>query len=87
MVRKGRQTRGAEVHWAKLTDSLVLEIRTAYATGAFTVEVLATEYGVGVTTVRDLLAGKTWAHVGGPRVTRAEPDAEPAPGGDGRAAA
>jgi hypothetical protein len=43
----------------KLTDSKVREIRDRYA-GGETQRELAAEFGVSATTVRDIVAGKTW---------------------------
>jgi DNA-binding transcriptional regulator LsrR (DeoR family) len=44
----------------KLTTSKVQEIRRIYAAGGITRQQLAERYGIGKTTLRDLLAYRTW---------------------------
>jgi len=90
MVSKRRHVHGAEHPAAKLTEAEVVEARTAFATGLFTVAALATEYGVHVTGMGRLLTGKAWARVGGPLRPARGTAAEVATGpvvSDGRAAA
>lgn len=63
MVRKGRSARGSK-HWsAKLTEAQVMEARHKYATGRYTLDILAAEYGLTKTPVSQLLRGVTWKHL------------------------
>lgn len=65
MVRKGRQRNGAHVyrgerqHCAKLTESLVREIRSSHETDL----AMATRLGVSECTVQHARARRTWKHV------------------------
>lgn len=66
MSRKGRAPsgewcRGEGNGRAKLSERDVLVIRSSQGTS---VRSLATEFGVGQTTIREILSGKRWAHVG-----------------------
>lgn len=58
-VARGRQTRGEQIHTARLTESDVRLIRNSPMTNAG----LARRLGVGKSTVRDVRVRKTWAHV------------------------
>lgn len=58
-----RLRRGSEQGLAKLSESSVVDIKQRYAKGDVTHRQLATEFGVGRTTVSAILAGKTWRHV------------------------
>lgn len=71
-VEKGRQHRGEQTGGAVLVEAQVVEILTAYATGEFPILGLAGEYGVEEATIRAIVNGQTWAHVPGPRLSRAE---------------
>lgn len=51
---------------AKLTNEQVVEIRERYANGEYQ-EKLAAAYNVGQTTISEIVIGKKWVHVGGPR--------------------
>lgn len=63
MVRKGRSARGSK-HWgAKLNEAQVMEARRKYATGKYTLAMLAAEYGLTVTPVSQLIRGVTWKHL------------------------
>ena len=46
---------------AKLTEDIVRKIRLEHRPG--TNPVLAKKYGVGITTIRHIIIGKTWTHV------------------------
>jgi predicted XRE-type DNA-binding protein len=59
----GSQVRGELHPDSLLTESDVLMIRDLYATQRFTQSELALYYGVGQTTVSDLLRRKTWSHI------------------------
>lgn len=48
---------------AKLTDVIVLDCRRRYWNHTATARMLAREYGVGTSTMRDAINGKTWKHV------------------------
>lgn len=69
---KGRRNRpkdfqvGSSNNKAKLTESDVMEIRIMYASGQYKQKHLAELFGVGETTVTDILIGNKWSHVGGP---------------------
>lgn len=56
--------RGERHGEAKLTEQAVLEIRRRHAAGASPGSI-ARGFGVGRTTVRHVLAGENWRHVGG----------------------
>lgn len=74
-ARKGRvrggmpvgKARGSANSQAKLSEASVLEIREAYARGGTTYAALGDKYQVTWTTVRQIVQGKNWSHVGGPR--------------------
>lgn len=66
MLEKGRQPKGAkgELHnMAKLTTEEVMEIRTRYATGDIMRRELASEYGVSLGAVCDIIYRRSWRHV------------------------
>lgn len=67
MVKKGRigerrlaNGKAGSRRQAKLTPETAAEIRAKYATGEYTHRSLAAEYGVGHTTIRYALSGRTW---------------------------
>lgn len=78
MVRKGRQLkgdknpsrlypgkhRGERNGRVKLSSDEVQAIRQEYAVGPVTFRQLATKYGMGVATIRDIVRRKLWKHVG-----------------------
>lgn len=66
MAERGRLSRGARVHNAKLTGDAVVAIRKAYQQGE-SPYALAAKYSVSGTTIREVVTGATWAHAGGPR--------------------
>lgn len=48
---------------AKLTDSIVIEIRSRYAAGGILYRELAAEFGIHPVTVGDIIRRTTWKHV------------------------
>jgi hypothetical protein len=59
-VAKGRQARtGAKVHWSKLSEDDVIDIRTVAAFGG-TPAGIAAAYGVAQQTIADALSRRTW---------------------------
>jgi len=67
MVAKGRfvmpkQPHGEQHSQARLTESNVHLIRRTYELRNMTMQVLARQYKVGLTTVFDVLHRKTWTH-------------------------
>lgn len=68
MRAKGRGTappvhRGESHHKAKLTERQVREMRARYAGGGVSQRVLALEYGVSQTSIKDVLLRRTWSDV------------------------
>jgi len=63
MARKGRSARGSKHRAAKLTEAQVMEARRKYATGSYTLAMLASEYGLTLTPVSQLIRGVTWKHL------------------------
>ena len=55
--------RGTDVHTAKLTPTLVREIRRRYAKGGVTQRVLSKEYGVHRSTVTAIVSRSSWSHI------------------------
>lgn len=62
-TRKGRGSRGTHRWNARLTPEIVRALRRRYRTGERSQHQLAREYGIGQTTVWNVLAGRTWRHV------------------------
>lgn len=62
-VAKGRQSYGSKCGSAKLTDSIVVDILSRYEPRVVTMQALADEHGVGLSTVCDILHGRTWNHL------------------------
>lgn len=67
MVSKGRQNfvnnvRGSKQHKAKLTDSIVKDIKQQLKAGKYPVDI-AVQYGVTQATISYIKLGKTWKHV------------------------
>jgi group I intron endonuclease len=54
---------GESHHSAKLTDTIVLEMRCRYKAGGVMFAELAAEFGVGPSTARFAIIGKTWTHL------------------------
>ena len=65
-IKKGRSnTPRGEQKTCKLSEAAVRELRKRYIPGVLSMNKLATEFGVDAETVRDVIRGKTWMHVGG----------------------
>ncbi len=62
---------GSQKPSAKLTEGQVVLLRQAYAMGAET-KSLANQFGIAVPTLRQIVLGLKWKHVGGP-ITRRRP--------------
>lgn len=64
-ANKGAMFRGCgeDFHKSKLTDELVLEIRSLYQTGNYTQLDLAEKYGVHETSIFSIVHRKTWRHI------------------------
>lgn len=60
MVAKGRSARGTKQHSSKLTPQIVIEIRRLYAPGIFGKKDVATKLGVTLSSVHDVLRGRSW---------------------------
>lgn len=63
MVSKGRQTKGVDVHCAKLTEAQVVDARQRYAEGNVSYRTLAADFGVGEFAMRMAVKRRTWKHV------------------------
>lgn len=65
MMSKGRQhlTVGVQNGRAKLNDDAVRQIRTLHKSGDMTTRELAKEFGMGQTSIAEIVANKTWRHV------------------------
>jgi hypothetical protein len=59
---KGRQAKGEKSALAKLTESIIREIRSKYALGLSRMQI-ANEYSVGWTTANNIVLRRTWKHV------------------------
>ena len=63
MIRKGRDTRGAEVMTAKLDAGSVSDMRAEYASGATQVD-LSRKHGVTQAHVSKIVRGLAWKRPG-----------------------
>lgn len=61
--RKDRIRRGEQKPQAKLTDEKVREIRYKHKYENYSIARLAKEYGVGVSTMNQVIKGITWRHI------------------------
>ncbi|MDJ0463170.1 HNH endonuclease [Streptomyces sp. H27-C3] len=61
---------GENHHHARLTEAVVLDIRRQYASGQYSQQKLAEEYGMGRASIGDIVRCHTWRHVGGPTPQR-----------------
>ena len=61
-VRKGRQTHGASHGPSKLTVDQVLEIRSLYASGAYTQDQLGRRFGTTQPCISRIVRRKAWRH-------------------------
>src|SRR5258708_4115991 len=62
-VAKGRQPKGSQIPWSRLTESMVREDRIRHRQGQDTCIQLAKERGVALGTMEKAISGKTWKHV------------------------
>lgn len=60
---KGRQPRGEKCYNSKLNELNVLEIRKLYATKTITMKKIGEKFGVSMSSIRQLLSGRSWYHV------------------------
>jgi hypothetical protein len=58
-----RYPKGEQFHTAKLTADLVREIRRRYAAGEGSQRVLAAEYGIALSSLRQVVVRLSWKHV------------------------
>lgn len=58
-----RNENGVNNNMARLTDSKVRAIRRMHAAGGWSHQTLADHYGVGSTTVGQVVNGRSWSHV------------------------
>lgn len=49
--------------WAKLNEGQVVEIRSKYIPRVYTREMLANEYGVKASCIKDIVNRKSWTHI------------------------
>ena len=68
---RGLVPAGSEKPSALLNEEQVLQLRTRYAEGA-DAKALAAEYGIKVVSLRHIVLGLKWKHVGGPITRRRE---------------
>jgi hypothetical protein len=57
------KVRGEANNRSKLTNAIVIAIRTRYAAGGITKTALAVEFGISITHVCDIIRRKTWCHI------------------------
>lgn len=64
MIRKGRKyiPKGSEVHFAKLTEEKVSEIKELLK-NKFTLEYISEKFGISISTVSGIKTNRTWKHV------------------------
>jgi hypothetical protein len=62
MVKRDRQTKGSNVHCAKLTEADIPVIRDLLSQGVSQKDI-AKQFGVSATTIAHIKLGKRWAHV------------------------
>lgn len=55
--------RGNQIHCAKLTEDKVRALRDEYAAGGISFAKLGIKYGIGHTTVENIVKRRKWAHV------------------------
>lgn len=63
MAAKGRSVSGDRCHWARLTSSQVIELRSLFATGQWTGKQLAERYGISPTHVYACAHRRFWTHI------------------------
>lgn len=67
-ARKGRVRgpRGEAHHKSKISKRQVVEMRTLYATGRYSLQQLGATFGVDKSNVGHVINGRIWKNVGGP---------------------
>jgi hypothetical protein len=69
-VAKGRTIRGTQQSQAKLTETIVLQVRAEYAVGNVSMKALAERHGVSRPTIEYAIrCTRNWRHVGSPVTT------------------
>lgn len=63
MKARGRAPRGERGGRAKLTAADVIEMRTLYASGKYTLQALATRFGIVVSYAGRIILYKNWRHI------------------------
>lgn len=63
MVSKGRQNKGEDKNFAKLTEEQVESIREEYQKGGTTHRKLASKFGVSRRNIGHIITGRSWTHV------------------------
>lgn len=63
MIERGRNRKGEECSYSRLTDQKVREIRSRYIPRKVSQQALADEYGVSREMIRDIVLRRKWAHV------------------------
>ncbi len=58
-----RVLRGEASGRAVVTEEIVKDMRSRHAAGSTTIASIAREYGVGESTVRNIIQRNTWKHV------------------------
>lgn len=62
MVSKGRNLRGSRRATSVLKEPQIPQIRSEYASGAFTLQQVADRYRVSEMAIHKIISGKTWRH-------------------------
>lgn len=62
--QKGRAPHGEDIHQSKLTEDQVLEIRRLHDAGLLRLSGAAKYYGVGMSTIWNVVTRKSWQHLG-----------------------
>lgn len=62
-IRHGTHVRGEDSHFAKLSESQVIEIRKKYAGRSGTITELAVQYDVSPDAVSFIVKGRSWSHL------------------------
>lgn len=63
MVAKGRSMKGEKQPMSKFTNQQVLDVRAKYATGNYTLQKLADEYGVWPPAIHKIVNFARWKHL------------------------
>jgi hypothetical protein len=62
-VARGRAQHGEACYNARLTEQAVRDIRRRYVPKQVTLSMLAREYGVSLSLIQGVIAGRSWKHV------------------------